>query len=336
MPVSEKLSASERKATQNRSLMDTHLLQQCWFLAGPTACGKSAVGLELAECLDAEILALDSMSLYRGMDIGTAKPSAADQSRVPHRLIDLTEPHAEFSVAEYLDRAEVACRSIIERGHVPLFVGGTGLYLRSLLRGVFEGPAADWDFRRGLMTQAEQHPENWLHEELQRVDPVSAARLHANDQRRLIRALEVHHQTGQPASQLQNQSPLPAELRPRHVYWLSPPREWLHDRINARVDQMISAGWVREVERLISAAQGLGRTAGQALGYKELVAHLAGNCTLDEAIDQIKAATRQFAKRQHTWFRQLEECAEIPITGNESPSELAERLIQRRDQLATR
>lgn len=316
--------------------MDTQLLQQCWFLAGPTACGKSSVGLELAQRLNAEILALDSMSIYRGMDIGTAKPSADDQARVPHHLIDLAEPHEDFSVADYLDRAEAACRSIVERGRVPLFVGGTGLYLRSLLRGVFEGPPADWDYRRGLMQQAEQHPESWLHEELRRVDPVSADRLHANDQRRLIRALEIHHLTGQPASQLQSQSPLPAESRPRHVDWLSPPRDWLHDRINSRVDQMMAAGWLDEVKRLMNSPHDLGRTAAQALGYKDLMAHLAGQCSLPEAIEQIKAATRQFAKRQHTWFRQLEECVEVPITGNESPVELAEQLVTKGNQLATR
>lgn len=307
--------------------MDLDRLKQCWFLAGPTACGKTAVGLELAIRLDAEIVALDSMSLYRGMDIGTAKPSREEQQRVPHHLIDVIEPHEDYSVAEYLDRAEVACREIVGRGRVPLFVGGTGLYLRSLLRGVFEGPAADWEFRRQLTEQARQRPPGWLHEELARVDAASANRLHANDERRLIRALEIYQLTGQPASQLQNQSPLPASDRPRHVYWLSPPREWLHARINKRVDQMIADGWLDEVRKLIDAPRELGRTASQALGYKELINHLHGRCTLDAAVEQIKTSTRQFAKRQHTWFRQLEECQEICITGNESAVEISDRLL---------
>ncbi len=310
--------------------MDLDLLRQCWFLAGPTACGKSAVGLALAVRLNAEILALDSMSLYRGMDVGTAKPSLEEQHRVPHHLIDVIEPHQEYSVAEFLDRAESACRDIVGRGCVPLFVGGTGLYLRSLLRGVFEGPAADWEFRRQLTEQARQHPPGWLHRELARVDAASANRLHANDERRLIRALEIFHLTGQPASQLQNQPPLSTSDRPKHVYWLSPPRDWLHDRINTRVDQMIANGWLDEVRRLIDAPHQLGRTASQALGYKELIDHLHGRCSLDAAVKQIKTATRQFAKRQHTWFRQLEECQEFCITGNESAGELADRLMSLR------
>lgn len=308
--------------------MNCELLKQCWFVAGPTACGKTAVGIELALRLNAEIVALDSMSIYRGMDIGTAKPSLEEQRQVPHHLIDVIDPHEEFSVADYLCHAEAACRDIVARGRVPVFVGGTGLYLRALLRGVFDGPAADWEFRRQLMEQAQQHSPGWLHAELSRVDPASAKRLHANDERRLIRALEIMHLTGQPASQLQCQLPLPAEERSQHVYWLSPPRSWLHARINARVDQMIDDGWLVEVRELIDRPQGLGRTAGQALGYKELIDHLAGRCSLEAAVEQIKTSTRQFAKRQHTWFRQLEECREVPITGDESAAEVAEKICR--------
>lgn len=308
--------------------MRNELLQQCWFLAGPTASGKSAVGIELALRLNAEILALDSMSIYRGLNIGTAKPTAEEQARVPHHLIDLAQPHEEFSVANYLDRAEAACKQIVARSRVPLFVGGTGLYLRSVLRGVFDGPPADWDFRRRMLQKAERQPATWLHDTLQQADPPSARRLHANDHRRIIRALEIHHLTGIPASELRSQGPLPPESRPPNVYWLSPPRDWLHDRINSRVEQMMEAGWLEEVQRIIESPHGIGRTAGQALGYRELIDHLAGRCTLEAAVEQIKAATRQFAKRQHTWFRQLEECSEVPMTGDESPSEIAERLIE--------
>jgi tRNA dimethylallyltransferase len=273
------------------------------------------------------------MSLYRGMDIGTAKPSAGDRARVPHHLLDLVDPHEEFSVAEYVSRAEAACTDIVNRGRVPLFVGGTGLYLRSLLRGIFEGPPADWKLRRRLMNEAQGQGAAWLHDQLSRVDPETARRLHPNDERRIIRAIEIHELTGQPASMLRDQTPLPTDQRPRHVYWLSPARKWLHDRINARVDQMIAAGWVEEVRRLLHSPQGIGRTASQALGYKELIAHLKGACSLTEAVEQIKAATRQFAKRQHTWFRQLEECIAIPMTGSESPQDLADRLMHHETEL---
>jgi tRNA dimethylallyltransferase len=307
--------------------IDGEALRASWFLAGPTACGKTAAGLALSERCGAEIVALDSMSLYRGMDIGTAKPTAAERSRVPHHLIDILEPHEEFSVAEYLRAADRACREILSRGGRPLFVGGTGLYLRALLRGVFEGPGADWEFRRLLQEELQQGSPEQLHARLRQVDPETAGRLAPRDVRRVIRALEVRHLTGRPASELKRQPPLPPENRPRHVYWLSPPRAWLHARINERVTRMIEQGLVAEVRRLLGAPRPPGRTACQALGYKEIMDHLAGRCTLDEAVALIQARTRQFAKRQHTWFRNLVECRAIPMTGEETPEELAQQVI---------
>ncbi|MGC1275510.1 MAG: tRNA (adenosine(37)-N6)-dimethylallyltransferase MiaA, partial [Planctomycetaceae bacterium] len=170
---------------------DTDLLRRCWVLAGPTASGKSAAGLALAERIGGEILSLDSMAVYRGMDVGTAKPSIEDRTRVPHHLIDLVEPSENFSVAEYLALAERACRDVVSRGRTPLFVGGTGLYLRSLLRGVFEGPAAGPEIRSRLEHEAATLGVEALHARLATVDPATAARLHPNDVRRVIRALEV-------------------------------------------------------------------------------------------------------------------------------------------------
>ncbi|MEX0701108.1 MAG: tRNA (adenosine(37)-N6)-dimethylallyltransferase MiaA [Planctomycetales bacterium] len=313
------------------------LLQKCWFLAGPTACGKSEAALELAErlgempsaggSLRAEIVSLDSMALYRGMDIGTAKPSLDARCRVPHHLIDIIEPHESFSIAEYLAAAEAVCREIVARGRVPLFVGGTGLYLRSLLRGVFEGPSADWSIRREIESEAEDRPPDYLHRRLQGIDPATAARLHPHDARRIVRALEVARITGRPLSQQQRQDPLPEAIRPRHVYWLAPPRGWLYQRIDRRVDEMIAAGLVEEVRRLRASDEPLSRTARQALGYKEVLDVLESGNELAAAIDRIQRRTRQFAKRQHTWFRNLEECRPIEITGEESPAELAERIL---------
>lgn len=306
-----------------------NILRSCWFLAGPTAVGKTAVGIALAERLGGEIIALDSMTLYRGMDIGTAKPTPDERARVPHHLLDVLDPHEDCSVADYIARAEAVCRDILARGRVPLFVGGTGLYLRAVLRGVFEGPPADWEFRRRLEAESREAGAESLHRRLAALDPATAARLAPADQRRVIRALEIHHRTGQPASQLQQQLPLPLTERPPHVYWLHPPRAWLHARINLRVEQMFDAGLVDEVRRLADAPQGLSRTARQALGYKELLEHLAGEHSLAATIELIQRRTRQFAKRQHTWFRNLVECREFTITGFESHAEIAERLLQR-------
>lgn len=305
------------------------ILRHAWFLAGPTASGKSAAGVELAELIGAEIVSLDSMSLYRGMDIGTAKPEQALRERVPHHLLDIIDPHEEFSLAEYLRVAESACREIQSRGRVPLFVGGTGLYLRAILRGIFEGPPADWEFRRRLETEALERGEESLHDRLKAVDPPLAAKLHPSDVRRVIRALEVFELTGVPLSAQQQQHPLPIDHRPRHVYWLHPDRDWLYQRIDQRVMEMFAAGLVQEVQQLREGAIApLSRTAQQALGYKEIIEHLAGMRTLEETIALVQVRTRQFAKRQHTWFRNLEECTPIAITGTESPREIASELAR--------
>lgn len=307
--------------------LNSEVLQNCWVLAGPTAAGKSAVALDLAELIGAEIVALDSMTLYRGMDIGTAKATRADQARVPHHLLDVIEPHQEFSVAEYLSAADRVCREIRQRGRIPLFVGGTGLYLRSLLRGLFEGPSADWDLRHRLEAAEQSGGAGTLHRRLQNVDAESASWLHANDQRRIIRALEVFELTGSPLSELQRQAELPPELRPRNVYWLEPPRDWLYQRIDQRVVQMVAAGLVDEVAALRTLPEGLGRTASQGLGYKEILEYLAGRISLEDSIELIQTRSRQFAKRQHTWFRNLPECHAVAISGTETPLVLAERLL---------
>ena len=321
--------------------MDNKLLSKCWFLAGPTACGKTAVSLYLAERINAEIIALDSMTLYRGMDIGTAKPTAAERSRIPHHLIDILEPEDEFSLADYVSAAEKACVEIESRGRIPMFVGGTGLYLRGLLRGVFEGPGANWTIRNRLEDQSRIQGPIALHDQLRKVDPISAGRLHPNDQRRVIRALEVFELTGQPLSTHQQQGPRPVDQRPQHVFWLSPPRDWLYRRINLRVEQMFSDGLVDEVRNLQNRKKPLSNTARQGLGYKEVIDWLEANSTRDVNLvattpavlanatvmalqDIIQTRTRQFAKRQQTWFRNLEECRPVAILGRESPQELAD------------
>lgn len=310
------------------------LLRRCWFLAGPTACGKSDVALTLADRLRAdrsiaiEIVSLDSMTLYRRMNIGTAKPSMEERLRAPHHLFDILEPSQEFSVAEYLVAAEQVCREIVARGGTPLFVGGTGLYLRSLLRGVFEGPPANDELRQRLESDAAHDGADSLHRRLQQLDPSTAERLHPNDLRRVVRALEVFELTGQPLSAQHREEPLPLDQQPSNVMWLSPPRGWLYDRINQRVSSMLESGWLDEVRALLAEPQPLSLTASQALGYKELIEHLCGERSLPATIEMIQTRTRQFAKRQHTWFRNLQECRPLTITGDESPAEIAARFLE--------
>jgi len=315
------------------------MLKQCWFLAGPTASGKTAVSLHVARELNAEIIALDSMTLYRGMDIGTAKPTLDEQAKVPHHLIDIIDPHEEFSLADYLAAARICCQQILDRGKTPLFVGGTGLYLRGILRGVFEGPSADWTIRKELENRAAQFGHETLHQDLKQVDPITAARLHPKDLRRVIRAIEVFRLTGSPLSQYQTHSPRVDADRPSHVYWLEPDRQWLYQRIDARVDQMFVQGLLDEVRRLMNLPNPISRTARQALGYKEILdaIELTSTDQLEPAtqsfqatadlISLIQTRTRQFAKRQMTWFRNLEECTPIPIDGTESTEILSNRLL---------
>jgi tRNA dimethylallyltransferase len=296
-----------------------------WFLTGPTASGKSAVGTELARRINAEIISLDSMAVYRGMNVGTAKPSATERQGIPHHLIDIVDPWEDFSVAQYLALADDAVRQIGRRGREVLFVGGTPLYLKALLRGLFSGPAADWALRRNLEEIAGCNGTAELHRRLAAVDPAAAAKLHPNDVRRLIRALEVHHRTGRPISEQQRQfDAQAADHRP--VFVLDWPRETLRERIDKRVEAMFAAGLVDEVRSLLAAERPLSRTAGQALGYRDVFEHLTGKYDLATTIDLVKLHTRQFAKRQLTWFRSLAECRWLQIADVFDPAAVAEKI----------
>ncbi len=300
----------------------------CWYLSGPTASGKSAVGLELARRLGAEIISLDSMAIYRGMDIGTAKPTAADRQAVPHHLLDVVEPQEEYSLAQYVAAAGAAVEAIAARGRVPLFVGGTPLYLKALLRGIFSGPPADWALRRRLQELERQEGAGALHERLAAVDPLSARRLHPSDQRRVIRALEVWEKTGHSISELQQQFERARPAAECRVFILDWPRAELVRRIDERVEAMFASGLVDEVRRLMAGSKPLGRTASQAVGYREVVAHLAGELNLDAAKELVKLRTRQFAKRQGTWFRSLGECRLVAQTPKSRAAETAGVIVE--------
>jgi tRNA dimethylallyltransferase len=283
-------------------------LADCWYLSGPTASGKTAVGIELARRLNAEIISLDSMAVYRGMDIGTAKPSLAERTAVPHHLLDVVNPDEEYSLARYVSDAKQAAEALRARGKTPLFVGGTPLYLKSLLRGIFSGPPADWPFRHRLLAVAASEGLVSLHARLAEVDPVSAARLHPSDTRRVIRALEVWEKTGQSITALQQQFAHARAATECRVFVLDWPRDDLAARIDRRVEAMFSQGLVGEVRGLLEQYPALSHTATQAVGYREVLDHLRGLRNLMETIDLVKLRTRQFAKRQGTWFRSLSEC----------------------------
>lgn len=303
------------------------LFANCWYLTGATAVGKTAVALELANRLGAEILSIDSMAVYRGMDIGTAKPSAEQQAQVPHHLIDLVEPQDEFSVAEFMQYATKAVTEVRDRGHEVLFVGGTPLYLKCLLRGLFEGPPANWELRKEIETELAEVGSAALHERLTQVDPVAASNIHENDTRRIVRALEVYRATGEPIShqQMEFEDGRPAEEC--QVFVLQRERPEQHERINARVETMIADGLIAETQSLVGDGKQLGRTASQAVGYREVLSHLAGEIDLAEAKELIKTRTRRFAKGQGTWFRGLSECRFVELSGEVDAGEIAERIV---------
>jgi tRNA dimethylallyltransferase len=286
------------------------------ILTGPTGSGKTALGLEIAERIGAEIISMDSMAVYRGMDIGTAKPTPAERQRVRHHLLDVLEPWQSANVAWWLEQAAAAVRDIEACGRRVLFVGGTPLYLKALLFGLFQGPSGDAGLRQRLTAEAERLGSAALHERLAQVDSAAASRIHPQDARRLIRALEVWELTGRPISAWQQQWPAPGERpavdpHPPQCVWLDLPREELYERINRRVEAMFAAGLVEEVRQLLALPQPPSREASQALGYKEVFALLEGKATLAETIELVKIRSRQFAKRQITWFRHLPGCRPI-------------------------
>lgn len=301
-------------------------LQDCWFLSGPTASGKTAVALELAKRLGAEIISMDSMALYRGMDIGTAKPTAEEQQQVPHHLIDVVEPNQDFSLAQYFEAAQAAIVDIRSRGRTPLVVGGTPLYLKALLRGIFTGPPADWPLRHELQAFAEAHGNQALYDRLTRVDPDSARRLAPADRRRVVRALEVLEKTGQSITHLQREFDRARSREHCKVFVLSWDRQQLIERIATRVETMFQMGLVDEVRGLLARHTELSHTAVQAVGYREVISYLCGTTNLQDTIDLVKRNTRQLAKRQMTWFRSLSECQFVAREVGDSPLQIATRI----------
>ena len=273
-------------------------------IVGPTASGKTAVSIEVAKRLGGEIVSCDSMQIYRRMDIGTAKPTKEEMCGIPHHLIDAVEPDAPFSCAEYVSLAGEAVKDIAARQKCPILCGGTGLYLDRFLCGEMEETHADEDLRASLFAFAEREGVAALHERLRAVDPESADAIHPNNVKRVVRALEIFEQTGIPKSEFDRrsqavESPYNAVVIGLHY----PRREVLYERINRRVDMMLADGLLEETRRLLDEGVfARNQTAAQAIGYKELLGYFDGNETLAEAAENLKTATRRYAKRQLTWF----------------------------------
>ncbi len=279
----------------------------CWVIAGPTASGKTALSIRLAKAHNCEIVCMDSMQIYRGMTIGTAKPTPEEMDGIPHHMIDVAAPGEAFSVAQYQEMAETAMADILARGHQPLLVGGTGLYLRALRHPMAMGMVTgDEAIRQQLEDEAKQTDGRYkLHQRLSEVDPDTAARLHVNDVRRVVRALEVYQLTGIPFSkQPQVEQEPPFQYR---VASLMMDRDLLYQRIEKRVDMMLEAGLIDEVRALLDSGVPADAQAMKGLGYKELVPYLRGEWTMEKAVYELKLGTRHYAKRQLTWMRREED-----------------------------
>ncbi len=276
-------------------------------IAGPTASGKTALSVEASAIFGGEVVSADSMQIYRGMDIGTAKPSAADQRGIPHHLMNIVSPDQPFSVAEWHAAAKRVVADILARGALPVMTGGTGLYVNSLVHNLlFSEAVANPVYRRELKDMADAEGVDAVHALLTARDPESAAAIHPNNLVRVIRALEVHHETGEPMAVHRMRSRMEPSPWRFILFGLLPERQLLYSRINHRVDEMMAAGLPDEVHRLLESGYPGTLQSMQGIGYRELVAHFSGSCSLEEAVGQIRQNTRNYAKRQITWFSRLE------------------------------
>ena len=274
-------------------------------ITGPTATGKTALGVALAKTLGGEVVGADSMQIYRGMDIGTAKPSPAEMEGVPHHMIDVADPGESFSAAKYAQMAAACVEDIRARGRLPIVVGGTGLYIDGLLRGgEFADAPGDSGVREALEAEYEALGGEAFRQKLAQVDPARAQKLHPGDKKRLVRALEVYTLTGQTITAHDEQSrALPPRYKARKIALDFENREDLYERIDRRAAQMFELGLVEEVEKLLAAGLSDQSTAMQAIGYKEVVRYLRGEWSLGEAVEAVQRESRRYAKRQLTWLR---------------------------------
>lgn len=299
------------------------------MILGVTASGKGRLAFELARQIDAEILSVDSMKVYRRMDVGTAKPSLEARRQVRYHMIDVVEPSESFSAGLFLEKASAAIEEVRGRGRSVVAVGGTALYSKALLYGLFEGPGSDERTRRELLARVESEGPAALHRELSEIDPAAADRISPNDARRIVRALEVHRLTGRPISSLQRQFDGPGAVENWTIIGLRREKPVESARINARVKKMVQMGLVDEVRSLLAEEEPLSPQARCAIGYAEMIEHVQGRLSLDEAVEQIKKNTRRLAKGQRTWFRRFPDVTWIDVGAEESVESVLERVMQR-------
>ena len=303
------------------------MLDALLVIVGPTGVGKSEVAFDLTSRLKAEIISADSRKIYRGMDIGTAKPSPEVRSKVPYHLIDIASPDEVFSAAEFKRRAESIIKKIQEDKRLPLLVGGSGLYIRAVVDGIFAGYGTDWDLRARLREKEKDKGKGSLYEELKRVDPLAASHLHSHDVRRVIRALEVYYLSGKPISYHQRRSPYspsPCTV----MVGLRMKRRALYQLINRRVDAMIKEGLVGEVEGLLDKGYNEDLSSMQGLGYRQIIGYLKGKYSREEAVRLIKRDTRRFAKRQLSWFNKDPRIIWLDREKFPTPAETSEKIVQ--------
>ena len=282
------------------------------IIYGPTAVGKSAIAVKLAKLINGEIISADSMQIYREMDIGTAKVTKEEADGIKHYLVDVVNPDEVFNVTKYKEMAEAAIEEILAKGKTPVIVGGTGLYVSSLINGIeFAEVGEDVEYREQMTVLAEEKGAEYLHNELRKVDPDAADAIEMNNIRRVVRALEIFKLTGKTKTQLDIESRKEVKYDYR-VYGIDTPREELYNRINVRVDKMFEEGLLDEV-KYVNEKYKISSTAIQGLGYKEVIEYIDGKVTYDEMIEKLKMETRRYAKRQLTWFRREEKIKWCPL-----------------------
>ncbi len=298
-------------------------------IVGPTAVGKTSISIALAKRLKGEIISADSMQVYRYMDIGTAKPRVQERKEVPHHLIDVLDPGEPFNVAEYQRMADDAIRDVYSRGHLPIFVGGTGLYIKAVVDGfLFPDSGKDLKLRETLKHEADSFGNQHLHDKLKAVDAEAAQRIHVNDLRRIIRALEVFYTTGKPISEHQRGWDSHEPRYNSFIIGLTMEREALYERIERRVDDMIREGLINEVKQIFSLGYSERLTSMQALGYKEIIGYLIGEYSLENAIEILKRETRRYAKRQMTWFKRDKRINWASLDKSQNIEEIVDKLLK--------
>lgn len=291
-------------------------LKNAYIITGPTCSGKTNLAIQLAKKINGQIICMDSMTLYRCMDVGTAKPTNAERVSVPHHAVDVLDPNQSSNVSSWLKLAKDALNKIISDHSVPIFVGGTPMYLKALVYGIFESPPIEPSIRKALEDRYSPSNTQEAHKYLKQVDPESASRIHINDLRRILRALEVFESTKKKLSEFQNQWKKSSIDKINCVY-IQLDRKILYDRIHKRTLILLENGWIQETKNLLEKYPDLGKEARQAIGYQEIIGYLNGSISYEKMIDSINLRTRHLAKKQETWFRHLDFCS--PWDPNSNP-----------------